>query len=289
VLSLDIIFQKYQGLGNDYIIINTKENNIPTDKKVLSDLAQSLCDRHFSIGADGILYAIPSLSDDYDYKMRIFNPDGSEAEMCGNGIRMFAKYLYLNDIVKKKKYNIETLAGKIIPELIFDDNAIIGIKVNMGNPNLNRSEIPMLGSEGKVIDEEFILDNETFKITCVNMGNPHCIMFIDDIDEIDITVGKKIEYDERFPQRTNVEFAQILNKRELKLRVWERGVGETLACGTGACATVVAAILNSKTDNAVLVHLKGGDLEIIWNNSEKKPVLMTGPAEEVFRGEISIE
>ncbi|TFF86673.1 MAG: diaminopimelate epimerase [Promethearchaeota archaeon] len=286
---MDIIFHKYQGLGNDYIIINTKENNISINEEVLSDLAQSLCDRHFSIGADGILYAIPSLSDDYDYEMRIFNPDGSEAEMCGNGIRMFAKYLYLNDILKKKKFIIKTLAGKIIPELIFDDNEIVGIKVNMGYPNLNRAEIPMLGPEGKVIHEEFIIDNKTFRITCVNMGNPHCIMFVDDINEIDITVGKKIEYDERFPERTNVEFAQILNNKELKLRVWERGVGETLACGTGACATVVAAILNSKTDNEVLVHLKGGDLEINWKNSETEPVLMTGPAEEVFRGEITIK
>jgi len=283
---VDIHFYKYHGLGNDYIIINIDENKLPDNFRTKSLLARKLCQRHFSIGSDGILFAQSPTSDQFDYQMQIFNPDGSEAEMCGNGIRMFVKYLYTHNIKKKKYYKIETKAGLIVPELLFENGEIVGIKVNMGTPRLLRSQIPMIGPEGKVINEEFIVDNEVVHITCVNMGNPHCIVFVDDINEIDINLGRKIEIDKKFPDRINVEFVQILNKKEIKIRVWERGVGETLACGTGACASVVAAILNSKIENKAIVHLKGGELEIFWEN--RTDVYMTGPAEEVFEGTIHI-
>jgi len=285
---LKLHFFKYHGIGNDYIIINVNENQIENDDKIKSNLAKVLCKRHFSIGSDGILYAIPpSSSDNYDYQMQIYNPDGSEAEMCGNGIRIFAKYLYTKRIINKLKYRIKTKAGIIVPEIILKNGIIHGIKVDMGIPKLLRSEIPMTGPDEMVINEDLLIDNQIFKITCVNMGNPHCTIFVDDIDMIDIFIGEKIEYNKVFPNRINVEFIQILNRKEIKVRVWERGVGETLACGTGACASVVAGILNSKLENDVIVHLKGGDLEIHWEESKK--VFMTGPAEEVFQGDIEIK
>lgn len=283
---MNLHFYKYHGLGNDYIILNTVENNIRNEDEIKSKLSENLCKRHFSIGGDGILYAVPATSNEYDYQMQIFNPDGSEAEMCGNGIRMFAKYLYTTNVLKKKVYRIETKAGLIVPELIFKNNEITGIKVDMGTPKLSRSEIPMIGPNGRVINEDFRIDDKKFKITCVNMGNPHCIIFVEDVEKIDITIGRLIEYHKKFPNRINVEFAQILNEKEIKVRVWERGVGETLACGTGACATAVAAILNSMTDNDVKIHLKGGDLMINWATNSS--VFMTGPAEKVFEGQINI-
>jgi len=281
-------FYKYHGLGNDYIIINIDENKLPNNKKIKSNLARRLCIRHFSVGADGILFAIPPDSNKYDYIMEIFNPDGSEAEMCGNGIRMFSKYLYTHGLLSKKIQKIKTKAGIIIPELIFENEIIKGIKVDMGIPKLLRSEIPMIGkSDEKVINEEFKINNYIFRITCVNMGNPHCVIFVDNVNDFDISIGKKIEYAKEFPERTNVEFVQILDKNNAKVRVWERGVGETLACGTGACATAVAGILNKKLNNKVNIKLKGGELLIEWKDN--KHVYMTGPAEEVFEGNINID
>jgi len=287
-LNLRIHFFKFHGIGNDYIIINLAENKINNISwEFKSNLAKKLCKRHYSIGADGILFAIPPELDDYHYKMEIFNPDGSEAEMCGNGIRMFAKYLYTKNLVKSLKQKILTKAGLVLPEIIIENNNINGIKVNMGIPKLLRSEIPMIGPEGRVINEDLIINGEKFKITCVNMGNPHCVIFIEDIENLDINIGKKIEYHEVFPNRINVEFVNIINRNEIRVKVWERGVGKTLACGTGACASVVAGVLNSKINRNVLVHLDGGDLKIHWADTDE--VFMIGSAEEIFEGYIEVD
>ncbi len=257
------------------------------DSSFLSYLAKRLCNRNFGIGADGLILVLPSSK--AELKMRIFNSDGSEAQMCGNGIRCFAKYAYENKLVSKVKFTVETLAGIITPELIFKDKEISGIKVDMGIPKLKRREIPMEGEDTPtVVDETLKIDSKhIFKITCVSMGNPHCIIFVNDVKSIPVDkIGPKIENHPLFPDKTNVEFIQVLNRKELNFRVWERGVGETLACGTGACAALVAAVLNKKTDRKATIHLPGGDLDIQW--ADDGYVYMTGPAELVFKGEIEI-
>ena len=221
--------------------------------------------------------------------MRILNFDGSEAEMCGNGSRCFAKYAYENKLVSKIKFTVETSAGTITPELIFKDKEISGIIVDMGIPKLKRREIPMNGEDTPTVVDETLKINpeQTFKITCVSMGNPHCITFVNDVQSISVEeIGPKIENHSLFPEKTNVEFIQVLNKQEINFRVWERGVGETLACGTGACAALAAAVLNNKTDRKATIHLSGGDLDILW--ADDGYIYMTGPAELVFRGEMTI-
>jgi diaminopimelate epimerase len=221
--------------------------------------------------------------------MRIFNFDGSEAQMCGNGIRCFAKYAYENKLISKNKFAVETLAGIVIPELTILNNKILGVKVNMGTPKLRRREIPMNGEDTPtVVDETLKINSEQiFKITCVSMGNPHCINFVNDVQSIPVDkIGPKIENHPIFPEKTNVEFIQVLNRKEINFRVWERGVGETLACGTGACAALIAAVLNKKTDREVTIHLPGGDLDLRW--ADDGYVYMTGPAELVFKGEMII-
>jgi len=217
---------------------------------------------------------------------------GSEAQMCGNGIRCFAKYAYENKLVLKNKFTVETLAGIITPELIFQDlknKKVLRIKVDMGIPKLRRREIPMIGEDTPtVVGERLKINSEqTFKITCVSMGNPHCITFVDDVQSIPVDkIGPKIENHSLFPEKTNAEFIQVINNKELNFRVWERGVGETLACGTGACAALVASVLNKKTDREATIHLPGGDLDIRWADDEH--IYMTGPAELVFKGEMTI-
>ncbi|MFX1293825.1 MAG: diaminopimelate epimerase [Promethearchaeota archaeon] len=279
-------FSKFHGLGNDYIIIDEFEKPIiPEAKK--SHLARILCQRNFSIGADGILYVCPPTQEDAEIRMRIFNLDGSEAEMCGNGIRCFAKYIFEKEIIKNNKINIETLAGIKVPILSIINGKVNSIEVNMGIPQLLRHEIPMKGPNTKVVNEELKLGNETVHITCLSIGNPHCVIFVDDTRRLKIEQGKIIEYHKVFPQRTNVEYVQILNRQEIQMRVWERGVGETLACGTGACAATVASILNEKTGRKITVHLLGGILEIFWDKSNNH-IYMTGTAEHVFDGEIDI-
>ena len=283
---MKIDFVKMQGLGNDFILIDSLSKPLG-DSSFLSYLAKRLCNRNFGIGADGLMLILPSSK--ADLRMRMFNYDGSEAQMCGNGIRCFAKYVYENKIVTKSKFTIETLAGIIIPELIIVNNKISGIKVDMGIPKLRRREIPMNGKDiSTVVNERLKINPEqTFKITCVSMGNPHCITFVNDVQSIPVDeIGPKIENHSLFPEKTNVEFIQVLNKQEINFRVWERGVGETLACGTGACAALVAAVLNKKTDREATIHLPGGDLDIQWANDGH--VYMTGPAELVFRGEMEI-
>ena len=283
---MKIDFIKMHGLGNDFILIDCINKSLG-DSSFLSYLAKKLCDRNFGIGADGLILILPSSK--ADLQMRIFNSDGTEAQMCGNGIRCFAKYTYENKLVSKNKFTVETLAGTITPELIFQDKEILGIKVDMGTPKLKRREIPMEGEDtSTVIDEVLKINTEqTFKITCVSMGNPHCIIFVDDVQSIPIDeIGPKIENHPLFPEKTNVEFIQVLNRKEINFRVWERGVGETLACGTGACAALVAAVLNKKTDRKATIHLPGGDLDIHWADNEH--IYMTGPAELVFKGEMNI-
>ena len=286
---MKIDFVKMHGLGNDFILIDCLNKSLG-NSSFLSYLTKKLCDRNFGIGADGLILILPSSK--ADLQMRIFNFDGSEAQMCGNGIRCFAKYAYENKLISKNKFTVETLAGIITPELIFQDlknKKVLRIKVNMGIPKLRRREIPMNGEDiPTVVDETLKINPEqTFKITCVSMGNPHCITFVNDVQSISVDeIGPKIENHPLFPEKTNVEFIQILNKQEINFRVWERGVGETLACGTGACAALVAAVLNNKTDRKAAIHLPGGDLDIQW--ADDGYVYMTGPAELVFRGEMTI-
>jgi diaminopimelate epimerase len=286
---MKISFVKMHGLGNDFILTDCLNKSLG-DSSFLSYLAKKLCDRNFGIGADGLILILPSSK--ADLRMRIFNFDGSEAQMCGNGIRCFAKYAYENKLISKNKFAVETLAGIITPELIFQDlknKKVLRIKVNMGTPKLRRREIPMNGEDTpKVVNEILKINPEqTFKITCVSMGNPHCIIFVDDVQSIPVDeIGPKIENHSFFPEKTNVEFIHILNRKEINFRVWERGVGETLACGTGACAALVAAVLNNKTDRKATIHLQGGDLDIQWANDGN--IYMTGPVELVFRGEMTI-
>jgi len=279
-----IDFVKMHGLGNDFILIDCLHKSLG-DSSFLSYLSKKLCDRNFGIGADGVILILPSSKT--DLRMRIFNSDGTEAQMCGNGIRCFAKYAYENKLIFKIKFTVETLAGIITPELIFKDKEISGIKVDMGIPKLKRREIPMEGKDTLMVVNETLKINpkQIFKITCVSMGNPHCIIFVNDVQSIPVDeIGPKIENHPLFPEKTNIEFIQVLNKQEINFRVWERGVGETLACGTGACAALVAAVLNKKTDRQALVHLPGGDLSIQW--ADNGHIYMAGPAELVFKGEI---
>ncbi|MBO8136568.1 MAG: diaminopimelate epimerase [Desulfotomaculum sp.] len=273
-------FTKVHGLGNDFIIVNClKGEEITSD---LKQLAINACHRKFGIGADGLVLLRPSEA--ADLRMQILNSDGSEAEMCGNAIRCVAKYVYDHGIVNKEKITVETLAGIIIPEVIVEDGAVSMVRVDMGEPKLERGEIPMKGPEGKVINEQLKVSGELYNITAVSMGNPHCIIFIPKVEEIVLEdIGPKIEKHPVFPQKTNVEFVQVLNRQEVRMRVWERGAGITMACGTGACATAVAGVLNGYTDRKVTVHLDGGPLIIEWDKDNR--IYMTGPAAEVFSGE----
>ena len=283
---MKIEFVKMHGLGNDFILVDCVNKSLG-DSLFLSYLAKKFCDRNFGIGADGLILILPSSK--ADIQMRIFNSDGTEAQMCGNGIRCFAKYALENKLISKTIFTVETLAGIITPELIFKDKEISGIKVNMGNPKLKRREIPMIGEDTLTVVDETLKVNlkQTFKITCVSMGNPHCIIFVNDMQSTPVNeIGPKIENHPIFPEKTNVEFIQILNRKEINFKVWERGVGETLACGTGACAALVASVLNKKSERQAIIHLTGGDLDIEW--IENGPIFMTGPAELVFKGEISI-
>jgi diaminopimelate epimerase len=269
-------FWKMHGLGNDYVVIDNRYGKIGDVEA--AELAVKLCRRRFSVGADGILFV--SNSEVAAVKMRIFNADGSEAEMCGNGIRCFAKYCYEKGIARKSELVVETLAGNKRAWLTVENGLVVSVMVDMGVPVLERSQIPMIG-EGTCINKELQVNGETYKVTCLSVGNPHCIVFVDDVDNFPVQrVGAKIENHKIFPKRTNVEFAQVLSENEVKVRVWERGCGETLACGTGACATVVAGNLIKKLGGKVRVHLLGGDLEVEYADH----LLLNGAAEKVFEG-----
>lgn len=276
-------FVKMHGLGNDFILVNLLEEDSPLDYSLL---APKLCDRNFGIGADGILLIMPS--ETADIKMGIINSDGSEAEMCGNGIRCFAKFIYEEGIINKKIIEVETLAGKIIPEIILDNNRVAAVRVDMGEPKLERAQIPMFGEEGQVIKEKLKVFDKEFEITAVSMGNPHCIIFVPNITAIEIEKwGPLIEKHPVFPRKTNVEFVQVVSPSEVVMRVWERGAGITLACGTGACATLTAGVLNNYLNRKASIKLLGGELTVEW--AENNHIYMTGPAIEVYRGVINTD
>ena len=272
-------FAKMQGAGNDYVYVNCFEETIGDPVA----LARQVSNRNFGIGSDGLILIMPS--EVADVRMRMFNSDGSESEMCGNGIRCVAKYAYDHRLVDKNEITAETGAGILTLQLFTNDTGLVDrVRVNMGQPRLIRGQIPMTGNpDEQVVNQELKVLDRTFHITCVSMGNPHCVIFVDNVDEFPIEkYGPVIENHELFPNRTNVEFVEIVSHNEVKQRTWERGAGETLACGTGASAVAVAGLLNERTERTILNHLLGGDLELEW--TEEGSVYMTGPAVQVFEG-----
>ncbi|HCU34153.1 MAG TPA: diaminopimelate epimerase [Armatimonadetes bacterium] len=276
-------FTKMHGLGNDYIYIDAINQDLTA--YALDRLAIALSNRHFGIGGDGIILIEPA--DECDFTMRIFNSDGSEAEMCGNGVRAFSKYVYEHGLTDATELRIMTGAGVIKPSLSVENGVVTQVRVDMGPPRLTRAEIPMAGepADARVLGEPLEVAGQTLIVSCVSMGNPHCVIFIDSLtDNLVHGVGPQIETHPVFPARTNVEFAEVLGEHEVRMRVWERGAGETLACGTGASATAVAAIINGYCQSPVTVHLLGGELSIEW--VEGGNVFMTGPATEVFSGAV---
>lgn len=271
-------FTKMHGCGNDYIFIDGFAERVARP----AELARRMSDRHFGIGGDGLILILPSKQ--ADLRMRMFNADGSEAEMCGNGIRCLSKYAYDHGLVRKRQVTVETKAGVLTLENTVRGGTVRAVRVDMGQPRLERREVPMQGGAGRVVGEPFPIDGVAYEVTALSMGNPHCVIFVDGVERFPVAeVGPKIETHERFPQRTNVEFVEVISRREVSVRTWERGAGETLACGTGASAACVAGALAGKTERAVTAHLLGGTLELEW--AENDHVYMTGPAEEVFTGE----
>ena len=275
-----IKFTKMHGLGNDYVYIDAINQKIENE----SSLAKFVSNRHFGIGSDGLILICKS--DIADFQMRMFNSDGSEAEMCGNGIRCVGKFVYDKGLTDKTTVKIETLAGIKTLVLNTKDRKVETARVDMGEPILEAEKIPVISKEQPVKNLELEAENKKFKFTCVSMGNPHAITIVENTKEFDVEkYGKILEVDKAFPKKANIEFAQIIDKENIKMRVWERGAGETLACGTGACATAVACNLNGLTDRKVNIELLGGTLNIEWNEKDNH-VYMTGPAVTVFDGEL---
>ncbi|MCI7106827.1 MAG: diaminopimelate epimerase [Lachnospiraceae bacterium] len=271
-------FTKMHGCGNDYVYVNLFEEKIDDP----ASLSIAVSDRHFGIGSDGLITIGPS--DVADFRMRIYNADGSEAEMCGNGIRCVAKYVYDHKLTNQTEISVESGAGIKYLQLTTENGKVTKVRVDMGEPKLAPAEIPVEAQGQKVIDEPITAAGKEWRMTCVSMGNPHAVVFVDDVEHFELEkYGPAFEHHERFPKRTNTEFVQVISKTEASMRVWERGSGETWACGTGTCATVMACILNGKTENQVLVHLRGGDL-LIEYDPESNHIFMTGPATEVFTG-----
>lgn len=272
-------FTKMHGLGNDYVYVNGFAEQVVDPATV----SRAISDRHFGIGADGLILILPSQR--ADVRMQMFNADGSEAQMCGNGIRCLGKYVYDHGLVRKTTLHVETLAGILELHLFPNHDVIETVRVNMGEPWLQRQQIPMQGPAGVVVQEALVVDGKTFEVTAVSMGNPHCVVFVEDPQTFDVAYwGPRFEHHPAFPERVNTEFVSVVDVRTFRMRVWERGSGETLACGTGACAVAVACHLNGKTERRVTGHLLGGTLEVEWNATDNR-VYMTGPAVEVFHGE----
>jgi diaminopimelate epimerase len=272
-------FTKMHGIGNDYIYVNGFEEHIEQPAEV----ARAVSDRHFGIGSDGLILILPSSH--ADFRMRMFNADGSEAQMCGNGIRCLAKYVYDRGMTQKTTMQVETLAGVLALQLFLSHGVVERVRVKMGEPRLERPQIPMRGPAGRVLREPLIVDGTTFEVTAVSMGNPHCVVFVDDPQTFDVASwGPRFEHHPAFPEGVNTEFVQVLDVQTFSMRVWERGSGETLACGTGASAVAVACHLTGRTGRRVTGHLRGGSLELEWNGTDNQ-VYMTGPAVEVFNGE----
>ena len=274
-------FTKMHGAGNDYVYVNCFDQPVPDN---LAELARRVSDRHFGVGGDGLI--LICRSETADAKMRMFNADGSEAEMCGNGIRCLAKYVHDHDLVKKRMLSIETGAGilSIELELELEGDLVSRARVDMGEPILDGRKVPTTFDGNPVLGARLPIADKTLEVACVSMGNPHCVTFVDELtDEWVLGIGPKVEVDAHFPNRVNAEFVRVKSRAEVEMRVWERGSGETLACGTGACAVCVAGALTERTDRRIVAHLPGGDLELYW--AEDNHVYMTGPATEVFSGE----
>ena len=275
-------FTKMHGLGNDYVYVNCFEEKIDNPPAV----ARFVSDRHFGIGSDGLIMINPSKT--ADFEMEMYNADGSRGEMCGNGIRCVAKYVYDYGLTDKTQISVETLGGIKYLDLTVEDGKVSQVKVDMGKPELEADLIPIISEREQVIDEPIEVDGKEYHMTGVSMGNPHAVIYVDDVKGLDMEkIGPKFENHERFPKRINTEFVHCIDRQTVEMRVWERGSGETLACGTGACAVAVSSILNNLTDTRVTVKLLGGDLQIEWDR-EKDRVFMTGPATVVFDGVIDI-
>ena len=275
-------FTKMHGIGNDYVYVNCFKETVEHP----SEVAIKVSDRHFGIGSDGLILIKPS--EVADGKMEMYNADGSQGAMCGNGIRCVAKYMYDYGITDKTSISVETKSGIKYLDLTIKDGKVDTVKVNMGTPILKAVDIPVRSEKEQVIDEPVMVDGKEWKITCVSMGNPHAITYIDDVKNLEIEkIGPKFENHEIFPDRVNTEFVHVIDRNTVEMRVWERGSGETLACGTGACAVAVSSILNGLTEEEVTVKLLGGDLKIFWDRTENK-VYMTGSATTVFDGEINL-
>lgn len=272
-------FTKMHGIGNDYIYINCFEEKI--DDPV--EFSKKYSDRHFGIGGDGIVMICPS--EIADFKMRMFNADGSEGKMCGNATRCIGKYVFDNGLTDKTEITLETISGIKYLNLNVKDGKVSSVCVDMGEPILKPSDIPTNFEGENVIDREITVDGKDYRVTCVSMGNPHAVVYVDDVDSLDLeTIGPGFENHELFPERINTEFVKVIDRNTLKMRVWERGSGETWACGTGACAVLAATVLNGLCDKKAKVMLRGGELEIKWGDNGS--ILMTGPAETVFTGEV---
>lgn len=273
---MELPFTKMHGTGNDFVFLDC----LKTDIENLPTLARRLCDRRFGIGADQLLTVHPSKV--ADFKMEIYNADGSQVEMCGNGIRCFAKYVYEHGLSEKKELEVETLAGIIRPRLV---GALV--EVDMGEPILDGRRIPV-DADGQIINRPLTVNGAAYEVTCVSMGNPHCVLYLDDIDSLDLEkIGPRFERHPFFPKRVNTEFIKILTPQEVAMRVWERGAGETWACGTGASAVGVAGVITGRTARKITTHLKGGDLLIEWRDNQH--VYLTGAAVEVFRGTVNVQ
>ena len=275
-------FTKMHGCGNDYVYVNLFEEKIENP----AELSIAVSDRHFGIGSDGLITIGPS--DVADFRMRIYNADGSEAEMCGNGIRCVAKYVYDHKLTDKTEISVESGAGIKYLRLFVEKGRVEQVRVDMGEPILEPDKIPVVADTDRVVDQPIEVCGKTWRMTCVSMGNPHAVVFVDNVADFELEkYGPHFENHERFPKRTNTEFVEVLSRNEAKMRVWERGSAETWACGTGTCASVMACILNGYTDNRVLVHLRGGDLTIEYDEKTYH-IFMTGPATEVFSGEYTL-
>nr|WP_317378962.1 diaminopimelate epimerase [uncultured Faecalimonas sp.] len=273
-------FTKMQGLGNDYVYVNCMEKEIEDP----SGLAKQVSDRHYGVGSDGLILICPS--EHADFEMKMYNADGSRGEMCGNGIRCVGKYVYDYGLTDQTEISVETLGGIKYLSLMVEDGKVSQVKVDMGSPIFVPEQIPVKAGKLDAVDVPIDVDGKEYRMTCISMGNPHAVVYMDEIKELEIEkIGPKFEHHPCFPNRVNTEFAHVLNRQTVEMRVWERGSGETLACGTGACAVAVASMVNGLTDDSVTVCLLGGDLKIEWDR-EKNVVYMTGPASVVFDGEL---
>lgn len=272
-------FTKMHGCGNDYVYVNGFTEKVADKPKAVV----ALSDRHFGIGSDGVIFINPSQQ--ADFEMEMYNSDGTRAEMCGNGIRCVGKYVYDHGMTDKTSITVESFGKVKYLDLTVENGKVVKVKVNMGKPELTAKDVPVVSVHEQVIDEEIIVKGKSYRMTCVSMGNPHAVVFMDDVEHLAIEeIGPYFENHERFPNRTNTEFVQVIDDSHVKMRVWERGTGETLACGTGCCATAVACVLNRLTGAHVTVQVLGGEIEIYWDQKENL-VYMTGPAVTVFEGE----